>query len=128
MNVLIKAMLIASGGALGSLLRWGVGEAALRAGWGAPAGTLAANLAGCLLIGAAKAAVDAAQWGSPELRVFVFTGLLGAFTTFSTFEAETFGLWHIGQRPAAAAYLLGSVLGGLACFLAGWWLVQRLAQ
>lgn len=128
MSVLVKALLVASGGALGSMMRWGVGEAALRAGWGAPIGTLSANILGCLCIGAARAAVDAMGWGSPELRVFVFTGLLGAFTTFSTFEADTFGLWHIGQRGHAVAYLFASVVGGLASFLAGWWLVQRLAQ
>jgi CrcB protein len=126
--VWLKAMLVAMGGACGALSRWGVGELALKLGWGAPIGTLMANMAGCLLIGMAKAAVDATGWGSPELRVFVFTGFLGAFTTFSTFEADSFGLWKVGERGWAVAYLFGSVGGGLAMFLLGWFVIHRLVQ
>lgn len=128
MAIWLKAMLVAMGGACGALSRWGVGEAALKLGWGEPMGTLMANMAGCLLIGMAKAAVDAAGFGNPELRVFVFTGFLGAFTTFSTFEADTFGLWKVGERGLSVVYLFGSVGGGLAMFLLGWFIVERLAQ
>jgi CrcB protein len=119
-------MLVAMGGACGALGRFGVGEAVLKFGWGAPLGTLAANMIGCFLIGAARAGVDIAEWGSPELRVFVFTGFLGAFTTFSTFEADSFGLWKLGERGWSVAYLFGSVGGGLLMFLFGWFLVERL--
>lgn len=128
MSVWLKAVLVASGGALGALARWGVGEAALKLGGAAPLGTLAANLIGCFLIGLAKAAVDAAGWGTPELRIFVFTGFLGAFTTFSTFEADTFGLWRVDERGWAVAYLFTSVVGGILMFLIGWWLIHRMAQ
>ncbi len=120
--------MVASGGAAGALSRWGIGAAALKLGQGAPIGTLAANLLGCLLFGMAKAAVDALGWGSPELRMFVFTGFLGAFTTFSTFEADAFGLWQVDQRGWAIAYLLGSVVGGLAMFLLGFWMMQKVSQ
>ena len=95
---------------------------------GAPLGTLVVNLAGCLLIGMATAAVDTMGFSRPELRIFVFTGFLGAFTTFSTFEADAFGLWRLGERSLSIAYLLGSVGGGLLCFLVGWFVVERLAQ
>lgn len=128
MAIWLKALLVATGGACGALMRWGVAEAALKLGHGAPIGTLTANLLGCFFIGAAKAAVDAAGWGSPELRIFIFTGLLGAFTTFSTFEADMFGLWALGQRGYAVAYLVGSIGGGLFLFVTGWFLVQRLAS
>lgn len=128
MAIWLKVLLVAAGGASGALLRWGVGEAALKLGYGAPIGTLAVNLMGCFFIGLARAAVDAVGWGSPELRVFIFTGLLGAFTTFSTFEADAFGLWRVGERGWSVAYLFISVVGGLVAFLLGWFLMQRLAQ
>ena len=128
MSIWLKAMLVAGGGALGALSRWGVAEAAFRFAGSAPLGTFIANLLGCLLIGMAKAAVDALGWGSPELRLFGFTGFLGAFTTFSTFEADVFGLWRVDERGWAVAYMFGSVAGGFAMFLVGWWLVQKFAQ
>lgn len=127
MSVWVKAMMVASGGALGALARWGVAEGALRLGQHPAVGTLVANLLGCLLIGMAKAAADTWQWGSPEVRLLVFTGLLGAFTTFSTFEADGAGLWRVGERGWAIAYMVGSVGGGLALFALGWWIVNRLA-
>ena len=128
MTIWLKMLFVASGGALGALARWAVGEGALRLGYGAPIGTLAVNLLGCFLIGVAKAAVDVFDWGSPELRMFVFTGLLGAFTTFSTFESDIFVLWRVDERAWAVAYLFGSVAGGLAVFLLGYWSMQRLSS
>ncbi len=125
MTTVWNAVIVAVGGAVGALLRWGIGEAALRWTGAAPLGTLAANLLGCFAIGAARAAVDAHGWGSPEVRVFVFTGLLGAFTTFSTFESDTVQMWRDGARGFAATYMGISVVGGLLCFLLGWWIVGR---
>ena len=125
---MIHALLIAIGGALGALLRAGAGALAARV-LGAPFwGTLLVNLLGCLLIGAGRAAVELQDWGSPQARAFVFVGLLGAFTTFSTFELDAFVLWHQGQRLHAALYLGGSVTGGLAMVALGWWLVGLVAR
>ena len=89
-------------------------------------GTVAANLIGCFLMGAGKAAIAHLDWGSPEVRALVFSGFLGAFTTFSTFEADAVGLWQQGERALAALYLTGSVLGGVVAFGCGWLLIERL--
>ena len=128
MTVWLKVVLVGTGGALGARARWGIGELALKFGHAAPLATLCVNLLGCFLIGGAKAAIDAAGWGTPELRIFLITGVLGAFTTFSTFEADTFGLWRVDQRGWAIAYLFASVIGGLVMFVGGWWLTQRIAS
>lgn len=128
MSGLVNALVVAAGGALGALGRWGVAEAAMRFGHAPPVGTLVANMVGCFLIGVAKAAMDAADWGNHETRLFLVTGFLGAFTTFSTFEADAVGLWRVGERGWFLAYWLGSVGGGLLCFLAGWFIAYRIAQ
>ena len=125
MNLGLKALLVASGGAAGALARWTIAETASRLGGPNALGTLAANMIGCLLIGMAWGAVDAHDWGSEQLRLFVFTGFLGAFTTFSTFEADVFGLWRADDRAWAIAYMGTSVVGGLLLLLAGWWLMTR---
>lgn len=127
MNLWLKIGIVALGGAFGALCRTGLAELmAHRFDRGFAWGTLTANLVGCLLIGAARAAVEVADWGSLEMRTFVFSGFLGAFTTFSTFEADTVTLWQSGDRLLAATYLGTSVVGGLAFFGLGWFLTARL--
>ena len=59
---------------------------------------------------------------SPELRLFLVTGVLGGYTTFSSFGLETVMLLKGGQWGLAAAYVLGSVVLGLALVALGWWL------
>ncbi|AWV89433.1 fluoride efflux transporter CrcB [Bradymonas sediminis] len=129
MNLWAKIGLIAAGGALGALFRTGIAEAIYaRMGQdGFAWGTLTVNLLGCFLIGMARAGVEIADWGSPELRTIVFAGFLGAFTTFSTFEADTVALWQTGQRAMAGVYLGVSVVGGLLSLLFGWYVVARAA-
>lgn len=122
---LAHAAVVATGGAVGALARWGVGLMVLRLGATTLVGTLAVNLIGCLIIGFAKAMVDLAGWGSDEARLFLFTGLLGAFTTFSTFEADVFQLWRDDARALAVAYVAVSVGGGFLLFLIGWSAAQR---
>jgi CrcB protein len=127
MGLWVKIGLVALGGALGALARTGVSEWFYeRAGDGFAWGTLTVNLLGCLLIGMARAGVETADWGSPEVRILVFSGFLGAFTTFSTFEADTVTLWQSGQKVMAGVYLGGSVVGGLLAFIVGWFLVARM--
>lgn len=127
MSVWLKFGLVALGGALGAMARVAMSEAiALRAGAvGFAWGTLMVNLLGCVLIGMARAGVDLVDWGSPAARIMVFGGFLGAFTTFSTFEADTVMLWQGAQRGAAALYLGLSVGGGLLAYFMGWFLVAR---
>lgn len=103
------AVLVALGGALGALGRYGVGLAATRAvGAGLPVGTWAANVLGCIGIGVMVALVP-----SERVRLFAVVGVLGGFTTFSAFSAETVGLWAAGRPAWAAANALGSVAAGL---------------
>ena len=104
-------LLVALGGALGALARWGLAVGAARwLGEGAPWGTWAANVLGCFLIGLALPALSAAD----PRRALAVVGFLGAFTTFSTYTAETLLLWESGRMGLAALNAAGSVLAGLA--------------
>ena len=112
-------LLAALGGALGALARWGVAEALPRHDDGWPWATLVVNLAGCLLIGLLLATVlarsPAPAWARPLLAV----GVLGGFTTYSTFAVDTVLLAGGGALVAAVGYVLASVLGGLLAVVAG---------
>lgn len=100
------------------MARYGLGEwVQSRAGFAFPWGTLAVNVLGCLLIGFAVRYLGTVRV-SDELRAFVGVGLLGAFTTFSTFGYETVALLEEGAWGRAALYSLGSVaLGVLAVYV-----------
>ena len=106
-----NVVLVALGGAVGAVLRYGLGLAGLRwAGAGLPWGTWAANAVGCLLIGVAIPLVR-----GDGARLALVVGVLGAFTTFSTYSADTVLLWEAGRRGLAVANAAGSVVVGLAC-------------
>ena len=120
--------LVALGGALGAAARYGVGLAVLRwspaaaAGPGLPWGTWTANLAGCFLIGLALPLLNTPA--HPEragLQLLLVTGVLGGFTTFSAYTAETLGL-ALDGRPvlALANAALPVVLGFAAAALGAW--------
>lgn len=118
---------VALGGALGSVLRYAMGTAMTAhaaAAWGSrfPLGTFAVNLLGSLLIGLVAGMADKHAALSPELRLFLITGVLGGYTTFSSFGLETVMLLKGGQWGLAAAYVLGSVVLGLVLVAVGWWL------
>jgi fluoride exporter len=119
-DVLI-ALYIALGGAAGALARFGLSSWVHS--WGGtafPWGTFAVNAVGSFLIGVLLRATEAAvAW--PELRALLAIGLLGGFTTFSTFSYETAMLLSSGAWGRAALYSLGSVALGLAAVLAGIW-------
>lgn len=91
---LVNVLLVGGGGALGAIARYGVGGLVHRnpvlAGF--PFGTLTVNLLGCLLIGLGAGLADARQVIGPEARLFLFVGVLGGFTTFSSFGYETVAL------------------------------------
>ena len=118
-------LLVMTGGAIGAGLRYGVGLAAPRlVGGGFPWGTFIVNLVGglCagLLIGLLAARGDEAEpW-----RLLLGVGLLGGFTTFSAFSAETASMIQLGNFGLAASYVLLSVLGALGLLFAGLWLVR----
>lgn len=110
-------LLVASGGALGALLRFGCVSLTARAfGPGFPLGTLAVNAVGCLAAGLLAAWLEA-RGESPQLRAFAAVGLLGGFTTFSAFGVETVTLLREGRSAAALGYVALSLafgLGGVA--------------
>ncbi|MGY1724955.1 fluoride efflux transporter CrcB [Blastococcus sp. SYSU DS0533] len=112
-------LLAALGGALGALARWGLGEAFPHSPTGLPWATLAVNLTGCLLLGALTAVLAARAPGAPWIRPFLGVGVLGGFTTYSTFAVEVVQLADAGAPGTAVGYVLLSVLGGVAAAAAG---------
>jgi CrcB protein len=109
------------GGGIGSALRYGVGRAALAvAGPNFPLGTLVVNLLGCTLMGIL---VEWLAWRDTgidaSVKLFLATGLLGGFTTFSAFALDAVALWQRGEALTAAAYAAGSVVLSIVGFLAG---------
>jgi CrcB protein len=78
-----------------------------------PWGTLCVNLLGCLVIGIAWGLGERALW-APSFRTFLFVGILGTFTTFSSFGLETMHLLHDGEYGRVVGYVFGSNAGGLA--------------
>ncbi len=112
-------LVVALGGVLGALARWGVSLGLPHAPGAWPWATVTVNLTGCLAIGVLLAVLLARYPGHPWLRPFLATGVLGGYTTFSTFAVDAVVLVEAGRWPVAAAYLLVSVLGGLAAVVVG---------
>ena len=111
---------VAVGGAAGSMLRHAVNVGIHRlTGQTVPAAVAAVNISGCLVIGLLAGTIAAGRWTpSPAMRVFVFVGVLGGFTTFSSFGLDTLALVREGRPLLAAINVLGQVaLGLLAVFL-----------
>jgi len=116
----MKWVALMVGGAIGAALRYALTvfvDQRLAALF--PWGTVAVNAIGCFLIGVLLPCFDQRELFSPTLRLFVFTGVLGAFTTFSTFSLETWRLVEAGRVGLAFANVAGSVLLCLAATFAG---------
>ena len=107
-------LVIAVGGALGSLARWGVGRLVPWPGSGFPWGTFAANISGSFALGVLMVLLLEVWSPHRYLRPFVGIGVLGGYTTFSTAMLEGRDLLADGQAVTAAAYLGGSLTAGLA--------------
>ena len=114
------------GAALGAWMRWGLGVALNATVPNLPLGTLAANLIGGYLIGAAVAWFEA-HGASPELRLFVTTGFLGGLTTFSAFSGEATALLYGGRYGWAALHIGSHLVGSILATIAGIETVRRLA-
>jgi CrcB protein len=108
---------VAGGAAIGALCRWGAGVWLNQRWSGFPLGTLLVNLLGGLLVGVALVWLQSRTYGT--LHLFVLTGVLGGFTTFSAFSAESLALIGRGQWLLAVAHTLAHVLGALACAALG---------
>ena len=118
---MVKALLVGAGGFVGAMLRYGVSglvQTATRS-IGFPYGTLAVNVLGCLIIGILAQMVASRGMFSPELRLFIFIGVLGSFTTFSTFGNETFALLRDGETASALAYVGLHLVVGLGAVWLG---------
>ena len=119
-----RVLMIALGGAIGSVLRYVTGGTVHRfMGSTFPWGTLTVNLTGSFLIGFLWAFFDRFS-GSSVTRSFVFIGILGGFTTFSSYTLETFNLIRDGEVKLGLWNMLAGNLLGLALVFAGFYLCQ----
>ena len=114
-------ILIGLGGFLGSVLRYITSGVVQSLAGGAlfPYGTLAVNLTGCFIIGFLSQLADAREVFSAESRAFVFVGILGGYTTFSTFGNESLNLFRGGENWYAFVYVGAHVLLGLGAVWLG---------
>lgn len=120
-NVLIVAL----GGGIGAALRHLSGMAAMRLlGAGFPYGTMFVNVLGSFVMGVFIELLARRFEASAELRLFFATGVLGGFTTFSSFSLDTALLYERGQLGLAAIYVVGSVAIAIAALFAGLALVR----
>ncbi len=117
---MIGLLYVALGGALGSAARFGVNLAIPRMlGTDFPWATLIVNVLGCFVMVAVTAYLRAKMPEDENLRLFLTTGILGGFTTFSTFSLEFFGLMQRGQTPTALIYVAASVVLSLIAVMFG---------
>jgi CrcB protein len=122
---MMSVLAVALGGALGSVARYlVVGQAMRWFGTTFPWGTLTVNVVGGLVIGL-LAETMALKWSATqEMRLFLITGVLGGFTTFSAFSLEVVGLLERGEPGAALSYVFASVLLSVGAVFAGIALVR----
>ncbi|OWV70936.1 protein CrcB [Rhizobium sp. R634] len=117
---MIQALLVAVGGAIGSVLRYYVGRWALKLmGPAFPWGTLAVNVVGCFVIGVFAELIARKFNASTELRLLLITGFLGGFTTFSAFSLDAISLFEGGEAVAGGIYIAASVGLSMAAVFAG---------
>jgi CrcB protein len=128
-QALLQAAAVGAGGFFGALARYGL------SGWvhrqtllaGFPYGTLLVNLIGCLLIGVVVGLAESKELFGPEFRNFILVGLLGGFTTFSTFGYETFALIQDADYARAAISVGLHVVLGLTLVWFGYALATSMA-
>lgn len=126
---MLLALLVFVGAGIGGVLRYGINLAGARLlGVDFPWATLFINVLGSFVMGVVAAwfVLRPSAAGSQELRIFLTTGVLGGFTTFSSFSLEAIYLWERGAPAAAFAYVGSSLVVGLAALVAGLALVRAL--
>jgi CrcB protein len=116
-----KIFLVGMGGFIGAALRYMISGYVQNLSQSAafPHGTLAVNMIGCFFIGLLTHLVESQASISAEARLFLIVGLLGAFTTYSTFSNETFNLLRDQQWPAALGNMAIHLILGLLAVLIG---------
>ena len=117
-------LLIGTGSFIGGVLRYSISQFVQTKFLSAfPFGTFAVNIIGCFAIGMVFALSEKTNM-SPEMRLFLATGICGGFTTFSAFSNETYSLMRDGQLFYASAYITSSVLFGLFATFIGYSLLK----
>jgi CrcB protein len=118
---------VALGGALGSLLRYFVAGSVQSAAWpGFPWGIFVVNTTGGLAMGVLTELAALKMNMSPEVRAFLTVGVLGGYTTFSTFSLDSVLLIERGAYASAALYVSGSAIISILALFAGMWLVRSM--
>jgi CrcB protein len=121
----VNLLVIAIGGAIGSVARYLVSTLVLRAtGSLFPVGTFAVNAIGCFVFGLIAGAAEQRIALPPQTRAFMLVGILGGFTTFSSYAFESFALIRDGQVVWASMNLVGQVVVGVVGLAAGFALMR----
>ncbi len=118
-NPWILSLLVGAGGFAGSVSRYGLSVVAQRLSIEWPAGTLAANVLGCFVIGVVTAIFARGESLTPEIRLFLATGFCGGFTTMSSLVYETAAMLRASEYLHAFVYAAGTFFLSLAAFAIG---------
>lgn len=125
-SIMVKIVYILVGGAIGTYLRYAVSGYSYKLfDWIFPIGTLVVNLIGSFLIGLLWGIFESGNL-SPNIRVFIFIGILGGFTTFSSYMLETLNLYRDGEVRLAIINLLANNIFGLIMVIGGFFLSKLL--
>ncbi|UXS01040.1 fluoride efflux transporter CrcB [Agrobacterium tumefaciens] len=117
---MLNIALVAAGGAIGSVFRYLVGMWSMRvAGPAFPWGTLVVNVAGSFLIGLLVELIARRLNASSEMRLFIVTGVLGGFTTFSSFSLDAVALFERGALSLSAVYVIATLVVSIVAVFAG---------
>lgn len=117
---------VALGGALGAVARYGLSTWLYNPEQRIPWGTLTANVVGSFLMGVLFVVILERAKLPPEMRLFLMTGFLGAFTTFSAFSLESVALIHEGHVMAAIFYVILSITLCIAALAVAMWFTRLL--
>jgi CrcB protein len=122
----VSFVAVVIGGAVGAVSRLALGRFVVGvAGSTLPWATLAVNVTGCLALGVTLSAIESSAI-PPGVQRFIVVGVLGSFTTFSTFGGEMFDMLRSGHGGRALLYASGSVVLGLAALVIGFWTAKAL--
>jgi fluoride exporter len=122
------SLMVGIGGFAGSVARYGLSIAAQRLSIQWPAGTLAANIIGCLVIGSITGIAARGETLSPEARLVLATGFCGGFTTMSSLVYETAAMIRASEYLHACLYAAGTFILSMGAFAAGVFCLRMLAR
>ena len=118
---MLKVIVVGVGGFLGATARYGLsGLVHRKVDTYFPVGTMVVNVTGCLVIGVLMSLIEDRQLFSLNTRLFLTSGLLGGFTTFSSFGYETIELFRAGSTRLAILNVMGNTIISLVAVFAGW--------